>query len=54
MFLILTKLRTKLLKPDMIALGDYVAAATDLHCLLAPKSKDKVLIRKGVLSFDLT
>ena len=47
---IATKLKTKLLKPEIIALGDYVATPNDLQCLLEQRSKEKTLIRQGKLS----
>ncbi|KAK4009281.1 hypothetical protein OUZ56_018397 [Daphnia magna] len=46
---IATKLRTKLLKPELIPLGNYVATANDLQCLLEQRSKEKTLIRQGDL-----
>ncbi|KZR99702.1 Uncharacterized protein APZ42_004334, partial [Daphnia magna] len=47
---IITKLRNKFLKTDIIALGDYVATPNDLHILIEQKSKEKTLIRKVDLS----
>ncbi len=41
---ILTKFKTKFLKPDLITLGDYVATSNDLQCLLQQRSKEKVNI----------
>lgn len=46
---IATKLRTKLLKPELIPLGNYVATANDLQYLLEQRSKQKTLIRQGLL-----
>ena len=45
---ILTKLRTKLLKNDLIPLGNYVATSNDLQALFEQRSKDKLVIRKGI------
>ena len=44
---IITKLRNKLLKNHIIALGDYVATPNDLQVLVDRKTKEKTLIRKG-------
>ena len=47
---IATKLKTRLLKCELIPLGDYVATANDLQCLLEQRSKEKTLIRQGLLN----
>lgn len=42
-----TKLRTKFLKPDLIALSNYDSTSNNLHCLMDKKSREKLFIQKG-------
>ena len=39
---ITTKLKMKLVKPELFPLGDYVATANDLQCLLEQRSNEKL------------